>query len=277
MFLAQLPNLFAGNLCIVFQILGTSVTFLGEQGAGASALKQAAQSIRAGELDVALAGGSFDGDEYQVRFGLGGSGCLSPDRDDADLRPIAPWSASADGTVPGSAAAFLVLESLEHARKRGAVVRAELAAVSCETGPRRAGSITASLHRQYETALAQGEAVSALIGSGSGIPALDVEELTFLQRAAAQRPGTYLTTPSAGLGEVFHASLPCRVALATAALERQELFGVPAQDGIQPLAPELQIVSEPVSAPLHSIATVSVGTFEAEALAVVRRSSPLEA
>jgi hypothetical protein len=42
LFLAQLPNLFAGNLCIVFQIRGTSVTFLGEQGAGASALKHAA-------------------------------------------------------------------------------------------------------------------------------------------------------------------------------------------------------------------------------------------
>jgi 3-oxoacyl-[acyl-carrier-protein] synthase II len=276
LFLAQLPNLFAGNLCIVFQILGTSVTFLGEQGAGASALREAAQSIRAGELEVALAGGAFDGDEYQVRLALGGSGCLSPDRDDADARPIEPWSESADGSVAGSAAAFLVLESLEHARRRGAIPRAELAAVSCDTGPRRPGSITASLNRQYETTLAQDEAVSALIGNGSGIRQLDGEELAFMKAAAAHRPGTYVTTPSPGLGEVFHASLPSRVALATAALERQELFGMPAQPGIQPLAPGLEIVSEPVRAPLRSIAAVSVGTFEAEALAVVRRCSPGE-
>jgi 3-oxoacyl-[acyl-carrier-protein] synthase II len=276
LFLAQLPNLFAGNLCIVFQILGTSMTFLGEQGAGASALEQAVETIRAGDLEVALAGASFDGDEYQVRFALGGSGCLSPDRDGADLRPVEPWNAGADGSVAGSAAAFVVLESLEHARGRAAVVRAELASVSSATGPRRAGSIAASLTRQYEAALARTAPVSALIGNGAGIRELDGEELAFLQRAAAGQTRTYLTTPSASLGEVFHASLPCRVALATAALERQQLFGIPVLDGIQPLAPELRIVNEPIRAPLCSIAAVSVGTFESEAMAVVRRCSPAE-
>jgi 3-oxoacyl-[acyl-carrier-protein] synthase II len=248
------------------------MTFLGEQGAGAAALKEAASAIRAGELELALAGASFDGDEYQARFGLAGAGCLSADRDETDLRAVEAWGVAADGTVAGAAAAFLVLESFEHARRREAQLRAELATVSVESGPRRAGSIAASLTRQYEAARGRAAPVSAIVGNGAGITGLDAEERTFLRHVAAARPDSYLTTPSPGIGEVVHASLPIRVVLAVAALERQQLFGVPPLDQARLAPPEMRLLTETLSAPLGAIAAVSIGPFEAESLALVQHA-----
>src|SRR5579871_2053644 len=62
LFLAQLSNLLAGNIAIVNGLGGTSRTFMGEEVAGADAARIALSRITSGESDIALVGGSHNGE-----------------------------------------------------------------------------------------------------------------------------------------------------------------------------------------------------------------------
>src|SRR5262249_56605845 len=59
LFLAQLPNLVAGNISIVHGIVGSSRTFIGEESAGADAVRGGHARIAAGQSDIGLVGGGY--------------------------------------------------------------------------------------------------------------------------------------------------------------------------------------------------------------------------
>ena len=86
LFLAQLSNLLAGNISIVHGVTGSSRTFMGEEAAGVDAVRIALSRIDAGQSDIALVGGAYNGErpgpadalrvrrlrsEGRVRAGLG--------------------------------------------------------------------------------------------------------------------------------------------------------------------------------------------------------------
>ena len=117
LFLAQLSNLLAGNISIVHKVTGSSRTFMGEEGAGVSAVETAAARIRSGQSTHVLVGGAFKTEHPDMLLGYE-LGRLSASR---RLAPL--WQregSEGGGVVSGSGAAFLVLESREHAEKRGA-------------------------------------------------------------------------------------------------------------------------------------------------------------
>lgn len=93
--------------------------------AGAQAIGEAWQMIREGHAQVAFAGAT---DSMLNPLGLGGFGLLKvlSDENDSPQKACRPFEASRKGTVLGEGAAFLVLETLEHAMNRGAEVYAEL-------------------------------------------------------------------------------------------------------------------------------------------------------
>src|SRR3954454_5907693 len=66
LFLAQLSNLLAGNIAIVHGVCGTSRTFMGEEVAGVDAARNAASRIAAGQSDIALIGGSHNGERKDL-------------------------------------------------------------------------------------------------------------------------------------------------------------------------------------------------------------------
>src|ERR1039457_4850696 len=66
LFLAQLSNLLAGNIAIVHGVSGTSRTFMGEEVAGADAARIALARIAAGQSDIALVGGSQNGERVDL-------------------------------------------------------------------------------------------------------------------------------------------------------------------------------------------------------------------
>jgi 3-oxoacyl-[acyl-carrier-protein] synthase II len=95
---------------------------------GAVAIGEAARRLWSGEADVnvMLAGGT---DSVMTALGIavfGRLGALST-RNDTPEGACAPFSADRDGTVVGEGAAVVVLETLEHAQRRGAPILAELA------------------------------------------------------------------------------------------------------------------------------------------------------
>ena len=66
LFLAQLSNLLAGNIAIVHGVSGTSRTFMGEEAAGVDAARIALARIAAGQSDIALIGGSHNGERKDL-------------------------------------------------------------------------------------------------------------------------------------------------------------------------------------------------------------------
>ncbi|KAL3651271.1 3-oxoacyl-[acyl-carrier-protein] synthase I, chloroplastic [Castilleja foliolosa] len=104
----------------------------------------AANHIRRGEADLVLAGGTEAG---MVPIGLGGFvACRAlSQRNDDPQTASRPWDKDRDGFVMGEGAGVLVMESLEHAMKRGAPIIAEYlgGAINCDayhmTDPRADG------------------------------------------------------------------------------------------------------------------------------------------
>lgn len=92
---------------------------------GLAAIGEAARRIALGEMDVMLAGAAESLMTPLAFIGFGRAGALST-RDDTPTRAITPFDAARDGTVIGEGGAVLLLESLAHARKRGASILAEV-------------------------------------------------------------------------------------------------------------------------------------------------------
>src|SRR6201993_2841826 len=68
LFLAQLPNLLAGNISLVHGVVGSSRTFMGEEAAGVDAVRVAQARIAAGQSDLTLVGGAYHGTRWDVLF-----------------------------------------------------------------------------------------------------------------------------------------------------------------------------------------------------------------
>lgn len=115
LFLAQLSNLLAGNISIVHKVTGSSRTFMGEEGAGISAIETAIARIHAGQSSHLLVGGAFNTEHPDHLLGYEVGGSLHRDA----WAPV--WSRGGmegGGVVTGSGAAFLVIESRAHAASR---------------------------------------------------------------------------------------------------------------------------------------------------------------
>src|SRR6478752_8248508 len=114
LFLAQLPNLLAGNISIVHGVTGSSRTFMGEESAGIDAVRIAHARIGAGQSDIALVGGSYNGERPDLLMlyefaELALKNGYAPIWERGNTRP---------GFALASLGAFLVIEAREHAEKR---------------------------------------------------------------------------------------------------------------------------------------------------------------
>jgi 3-oxoacyl-[acyl-carrier-protein] synthase II len=93
---------------------------------GAHCIGEAAHAIRRGDIDVAIAGGA---ESTITPLGVGGFNALRAlsTRNEEPERASRPFDKDRDGFVMGEGGGILIIESLEHARKRGATIYAELA------------------------------------------------------------------------------------------------------------------------------------------------------
>ncbi len=121
-----LPNMAAAHLCLQYQAKGYSSTICTACAASTQAMGEAAEVIRRDRADVMLAGGTEAGICELGMAGFSVMKVLSFRKDDP-TKASRPFDAKRDGFVSAEGAAVFVLESLEHARARGAPVLAEIA------------------------------------------------------------------------------------------------------------------------------------------------------
>ncbi len=122
-----LANEAAGNVSMDLGIRGAALTIVTACASGTDAVGQALDRIRSGRADVLLTGGT---ESTITEYGLGGFcqlKALSTGYNDTPQRACRPFDKDRDGFVMGEGAGILVLEELEHAKRRGVRIYAELA------------------------------------------------------------------------------------------------------------------------------------------------------
>lgn len=120
-----IPNVGAGQIAINFGMTGPNFATVSACASGGHAIGEASETIRRGDADIMLAGGSEAGIVEVLVGGFAAMRALST-RNDDPAAASRPFDAGRDGFVCGEGAAVLVLEALEHAQARGAVPLAEL-------------------------------------------------------------------------------------------------------------------------------------------------------
>ncbi len=124
--LEQEPNMPAAHLAAYFGAKGPNVNCLTACAASAQAIGEAAELIRRDEADVMIAGGAHS---MIHPFGVTGFNlitALSVSNDEPE-KASKPFDKRRDGFILGEGAGMLILEELEHAKKRGAKIYGEIA------------------------------------------------------------------------------------------------------------------------------------------------------
>ena len=123
---ALMPNMGAASVSMQLGARGPLGSQCTACAAGNMAIGEGLDAIRLGRADVMLAGG---GEAPITPLGVAGFAAMRAlsRRNDAPQQASRPFDADRDGFVIGEAGAVLVLEELEHAKRRGASVYAEVA------------------------------------------------------------------------------------------------------------------------------------------------------
>ncbi len=118
-------NMVAGNLSIRFGFQGPNIAIATACTTGAHNIGFAARLIKYGDADVMIAGGAEMSSSQLGLAGFSAARALSTRNDDPE-GASRPWDRGRDGFVLSDGAGAVVLEELEHARRRGATIYAEL-------------------------------------------------------------------------------------------------------------------------------------------------------
>lgn len=121
----MISNMAAGNVSIAFGCRGKSLNVVTACATGSHSIGEAYRSIQAGEADVMLAGGT---EAAICPIGIAGFASLTALTSSSDPeRASIPFDKERSGFVMGEGAGVVVLESLSHAKARGAEILAEVA------------------------------------------------------------------------------------------------------------------------------------------------------
>ena len=253
LFLAQLANLMAGNISIVHGVTGSSRTFMGEEQAGVDATRIALARIKAGQSEIALVGGAYNAERFEVILYYVLAKCLTHDQH------TRVWERAAigGGMELGTLSAFLVLEEKQHALKRGAKPFARLTSIESDQREAHAGRDygRARAHVVRRRATREAGERGRPLGRdrcGAGITA---EERAFL----AQHPDLAVRATGTHLGHGLEPQFPANVALAAVALRHGQLFPPADESGVE----------RSMDAPLRQVVVTSIGHRRGEGLALV--------
>lgn len=127
----MISNMAAGNVAIQFGLKGKSINVVTACATGTNSIGEAYRSIQCGEALVMVAGGA---EGCVCPTGISGFCSLTALSSETDPKKASlPFDKNRSGFVLGEGAGIVVLEELDHARKRGAKIYAEVAGYGCSS------------------------------------------------------------------------------------------------------------------------------------------------
>lgn len=256
LFLAQLPNLMAGNISIVHKVSGSSRTFMGEEMAGVCAAQIAVRKIRSGQSDLCLIGGAYNSEREDMLFFYELGHYLWS----GDFEPLWQRQRKGGGIVTGSVGAYLVLESRRHAQARGVAPYARIHDVLADRCTRNRGAAAEIAAKQFDTLRARlGNGPLAVVSGSCGAEPITSEERLFLKQLEDDGFEVAVRATGSMLGHGVEAHFPAGLVLAAIAASQKRLFA-PFAD------PEFE---KPYEGPLDRVLVTGWGHWRGEGMALV--------
>ncbi|MFG2210012.1 beta-ketoacyl-[acyl-carrier-protein] synthase family protein [Streptomyces sp. NPDC048638] len=265
----------ASSVCTDLGVHGPSFGVATACSSGTVALGTAHQLLRAGVCDIAIAGGA----ESPVSRLLIASACQMKAVSTRRKNPAAacrPFDAARDGFVVGEGAGLLVLERPEHARARGATIRAHVAGYGASSDAYAAVAPDPDgrgIERALRTALADADVTAGDVGHvnahGTSTVVNDLVEATVLERVLGDHP--LVTSTKAMTGHTLGAAGGIETALTVLALEHQLVPPTANLDVPDPHVPVEVVRSEARSATFACAVKTSLGFGGHNAVLVLTR------
>jgi 3-oxoacyl-[acyl-carrier-protein] synthase II len=188
LFQTAVPNAITSHCAIEYGIKGVNITFSHKESSTEMAMTFAYHFLREGRADVIFAGGGDELSEplYHVYSMLG---ALSPGKGKG-VEGMKPFDQDRNGIVLGEGSGILVLETLEHAKKRGAKIYAEMAGVGLSgstDGLLRYDLRGDSISRAMSLAAAELQTVDYISVAANSTPDLDRAEALAIKKVIGER------------------------------------------------------------------------------------------
>jgi 3-oxoacyl-[acyl-carrier-protein] synthase II len=209
----MIPNAAAGNISIHFGMQGPNTAVSTACSSAAHAVSDAARIVIADEADMMVAGGS---EAAITPMGLGGftSARALAMRDDDPAKASRPFDRDRDGFVLSEGSGVVILEELEHARRRGAKIYAELLGAGSSadayniTAPHPGGQGAArAMERALKSARLNPSDIDYINAHGTGTPLGDESETKAIKQVFGPTAGKIaISSTKSMLGHLLGAS-----------------------------------------------------------------------
>ena len=187
---ASLINLISGNLSIMFGLKGPNHACVTACSTGTHAIGDAARIIAMNDADVMVAGGAESAVNVLGLAGFARMRAVTSEFNDEPEKASRPWDKHRSGFVMGEGSGAVVLEELEHAKKRGAKIYAEVVGYGMSgdayhitapsgDGAYRAMKMAADHAREHGVELKD---INYINAHGTSTPAGDVGEALAVKR-----------------------------------------------------------------------------------------------
>jgi 3-oxoacyl-[acyl-carrier-protein] synthase II len=188
LFQTAVPNAIASHCSIEYGMKGVNLTFSHKETSTEMAMAFAYHLLQDGKADIILTGGGDELSEplFHVYSRLG---ALSPGKG-RGLEGMKPFDKDRNGIVLGEGSGILILETLEHAEKRGASIYAEL------SGAGMTGSVEGllrydlkgdSIARAMSLAAKESSTVDYISAAANSTPDLDLSETLAIKKVFGER------------------------------------------------------------------------------------------
>jgi 3-oxoacyl-[acyl-carrier-protein] synthase II len=208
-----IANLASGQTAISFGARGPNFATVSACATAGHALGEAAETIIRGDADVMFAGGS-EAPVYEALLGAFSAMRALSTRNDDPVAASRPFDEGRDGFVIAEGAGVLVLEELEHARRRGATILAELCGYGATAdanhitlpAPGGAGGVRAA-RRALEKAGLSASDIDHVSAHATSTPEGDPAELAAFKTIFGEHaPNVSITATKSAIGHTLGAA-----------------------------------------------------------------------